>query len=74
MKPAHNPVYKKGDRNVFCPHYGGCLDYAIEESWQYWNCCECLERTNYAARPEFQLRSSDAIDYFDAPVVIHKGA
>ena len=74
MKPAHNPKHEKGDRNVFCPHYGDCLDYAIEVSWQYWNCGDCRERANQAGMPDFQFRSNDAIDFFDMPLEIHRGA
>ena len=70
MKPAHNPKHEKGDRNVYCPYYGDCLDYAIEVSWQYWNCGECLEKANQAAMPDFQFRSSDTIDYLDIPLEI----
>ena len=73
MKPAHNPKHEKGDRNVYCPYYGDCLDYAIEVSWQYWNCSGCIERTNHAARPDFQFRSNDAIDFFDMPLEIRRG-
>ena len=74
MKPGLNPVHQKGDRNIYCPHYGACLDYAIEVAWQYWNCSDCNERKNHAARPDFRFRSGDTIDYFDVTLELHKGA
>ena len=72
MKPRYNPVSKKGDRNVFCPHYGDCLDYAIEKAWENWGCCDCQERLNQAARPEFRFTVNDSIDCFDLPMEIYK--
>lgn len=30
-------------RNVFCKHYGVCLDHAIERNWQGFSCEECRE-------------------------------
>ena len=74
MKPGLNPVHQKGDRNVYCPYYGDCLDYAIEVAWQYWNCGDCIERTNHAARPDFRFRSGDTIDYFDVTLELYKEA
>jgi hypothetical protein len=73
MKPRLNPVHQKGDRNIYCPHYGDCLDYAIEVSWEYWNCGDCHERGNQAAMPDFRFRSDDAVDFFDMPLEIHGG-
>jgi hypothetical protein len=41
METAKKPIEKYGRRNVFCPHYGTCLDYAISQSWDVWGCGEC---------------------------------
>lgn len=70
MKSKCNPAHKKADRNVFCPHYGDCLDYAIEKAWGYWGCKDCKQRFNEAARPEFRFTVNDAIEYFELPLEI----
>ena len=41
METAKKPIERLGRRNVFCPHYGTCLDYAISQSWDVWGCGEC---------------------------------
>ena len=28
-------------RNHLCPHYGMCLDYAVDMNWRSWSCKEC---------------------------------
>jgi hypothetical protein len=41
MDQKANPIPKRGDRNVCCPFYNDCLDYAVKGSWQTWNCSQC---------------------------------
>ena len=65
MNPKCNPIHKKGDRNVFCPYYGNCLNYAIEKSWGYWDCCDCVYQFNEEGRPELQLTASGTIAYYE---------
>ncbi len=36
-----NPIHEKGYRNVLCPDYRTCLDYAAKSNWQYWSCLDC---------------------------------
>ncbi len=35
---------KKGRRNVYCPHYTGCLDLAIIKNWFGFSCARCSWR------------------------------
>jgi len=72
MNPKCNPVYIKGNRNVFCPYYGGCLDYAIEKSWTYWDCGEYQDRLTQGARLETPLTVGDSIAYYDLPLEIYR--
>jgi hypothetical protein len=44
MVPKGNPIPAKGERNIFCPFYNGCLDYAIKDLWDAWNCSQCHYR------------------------------
>ena len=65
-----NPVHEEGNRNVLCPYYGDCLDYAIEKSWVYWDCGDCQHRLSEGARLETPLTVGDSIPYYDLPLEI----
>ena len=41
MKMTPSPIGKKGERNIYCPNYGDCLDHAVENKWRAWSCAEC---------------------------------
>ncbi|MBL7180392.1 MAG: hypothetical protein ABIK98_09470 [Pseudomonadota bacterium] len=41
MQPHSNPLCVQGKKNVFCPYYGECLDYACKKGWEYWACLDC---------------------------------
>ncbi len=61
MQPQSNPVHAKGKKNVFCPYYGGCLNYACENYWEYWSCLDCEHRRDKASVTDipFSLQNSD---------------
>ena len=73
MNPKRSPIHKKRNRNVLCPYYGDCLDYAIENSWAYWGCSDCEHRLSQGGRPETQLTvDDDSIAYYDLPLEIYR--
>lgn len=72
MNSTYNPIHKKGERNVFCPYYGDCLNYVIEMSWNYWDCCDCQHRLNEGAREEIQFTTSDSIAFYDLPLEVYR--
>ena len=41
MELNANPIPARGERNIFCPFYNGCLDYAVRDCWETWNCSKC---------------------------------
>jgi hypothetical protein len=41
MSPHTNPICEKGEKNVFCPYYGDCLNLASKQYWHYWSCRKC---------------------------------
>ena len=41
MNPEANPVRQKGKRNLWCGHYGSCLDNAARKLWRDWDCSQC---------------------------------
>ena len=44
MNPRPKPIHRLGDRNIFCPYYRNCLDYAVKCSWTSWDCSQCPYR------------------------------
>ena len=36
-------------RNLFCDHYDGCLDEAVNKRWTSWTCARCML---FAVRPK----------------------
>lgn len=64
MRKKRRPHYKQGDRNVFCPHYGDCLDEAVKKAWDYWNCSECPLRFHEAPSADILTSVNDTIPYF----------
>ncbi|MBL7180390.1 MAG: hypothetical protein ABIK98_09455 [Pseudomonadota bacterium] len=44
MQPHSNPMRVQGEKNVFCPYYGECLNHACKKGWEYWTCLDCEHR------------------------------
>jgi hypothetical protein len=65
MTEKPKPMHRTGDRNDFCPFYGDCLDFAVKNSWEDWDCSECPYKTRDDARPEIQLTISGTIPYYE---------
>jgi hypothetical protein len=62
-----NPVFKKGDRNLFCPHYCECLDYAILKSWEYWACFDCAMKKQALVLDDYPATNSETVLYHTLP-------
>lgn len=62
-----SPSHKKGERNIFCPYYCTCLDYAISKSWDYWACFECRFKEKRQYGEEYPYTNSDQILYHSLP-------
>jgi hypothetical protein len=65
MNRACKPLQRKGERNVFCPFYKGCLDHAVRHSWPYWDCGDCQYKLDQRARPEMKLMVGHSVEYYD---------
>lgn len=71
MDQQANPTPKRGDRNIYCPFYSECLDYAVEYSWQSWNCSHCAHNETRAL-PEWEceMHSNEPGDDMPSPVFL----
>ena len=74
MDHDQNPVHTKGDRNVFCPYYRSCLDYAVELQCEYWACLDCQHTQKEVLVTDVLLLPVDADPYYSVPMSFHKRA
>jgi hypothetical protein len=73
MEPKSNPVPEKGERNIYCPFYNGCLDYVISRSWQGWNCSRCQYKVVKQSIRGSICAFNDAEPYYDLPIDLVRG-
>lgn len=74
MGHNQNPVYTKGDRNVLCPYYRNCLDYAVELQWEYWACLDCQHKEDETFLIDVLHFPVDIDPYYSFPMSSHKRA
>jgi hypothetical protein len=67
MVPKANPIPTKGERNIYCPFYNSCLDYAIRDSWETWNCSQCPHRIIKQVISEFEYEINEIDPDYDLP-------
>jgi hypothetical protein len=68
MNTNCNPIRRlRGERNVFCTHYRGCLDHAIIKSWPSWDCTQCVFQTDQGDDPELSTVVNHTIAYYELP-------
>ena len=72
MDPKANPIHEQGERNIFCPYYSNCLDYAVKRSWQSWNCSQCPNKLVQSI-PECEYGVDDTDLYYDLPPNVERG-
>jgi len=65
MEPKVNPIRKQGERNIYCPFYNECLDYAVKHFWQSWSCSECPHRS-IQSLTQCEYIINDADPYHDS--------
>jgi hypothetical protein len=65
MDQKANPMPKQGERNIYCPYYNDCLDYAVRASWQTWDCSQCLHKLIKESITEYELNNTEP--YYDLP-------
>jgi hypothetical protein len=69
MDQQANPIPKRGDRNLYCPFYSACLDYAVKYSWPSWNCSQCVHNKERAL-PEGECEMHSSEPGYDVPATV----
>lgn len=72
MVQKQNPVYTKGDRNVFCPYYRSCLDHACNNHWKYWACMDCQHKEKQEEVVDVLLLPVSDDPYYSISPVLYK--
>ena len=71
MNQKANPIQEPGERNVYCPNYNDCLDYAVSSSWKVWNCSQCPYKLIKQSISEYAFDSADT--FYDLPLNVSRG-
>jgi len=74
MDHNQNPIHTKGDRNIFCPYYRNCLDYAVELRWKYWACLDCQHKKRGDFLTDVLLLPMDTGPYYSLSPSVYKKA
>jgi hypothetical protein len=61
------PVRKPGERNIFCPYYDDCLNFAVKRHWQYFDCSQCPSKMVKQAIMNTESMSNDGIIIYELP-------
>jgi len=71
MDQKANPIPESGERNIYCPIYNDCLDYAVSSSWLTWNCSQCPYKLTKQSISEYVLDGTDS--FYDLPLSVSGG-
>jgi hypothetical protein len=72
MEIKVKPIPERGERNIYCPSYSDCLDYAVECSWKSWSCSECPHKATRQSVTEWDYTRNDAPPFHDLPSPISR--
>jgi len=64
MDGTKRPIEERGRRNVYCPHYGACLDHAVSQAWDVWRCGKCQYRSVKEPREEIFYGNEGTVAYY----------
>lgn len=64
MKKYNPTKTDRGERNLFCSHYSNCLDYAIKEGWNSWDCSRCALKYHRVDKEALSI-CTEEIPYYE---------
>ena len=67
MYSKAKPICGPGSRNVHCPHYGACLDYAVKHVSEYWNCRNCPHKLKQESMTETECALDGSVLHYRLP-------
>jgi hypothetical protein len=72
MNSEANPLPTQGERNIFCPLYGCCLDQAARRAWPTWACSQCPNMSLTQPLCESEIPMNNAVSYYELPPKIDR--
>ncbi len=73
MEMKGNPQNRRGKRNIFCPLYNGCLDYAVQSSWNGWSCSRCSYKSVTEPPHEYGYGTIDSAFSYEMQFSVEMG-
>ena len=65
MDASANPIPRLGERNLYCPYYDACLDYAVKNRWQSWNCFQCPNKSIQETITVYECKGDNSDLYYN---------
>ena len=62
--PPINPIHSSGKKNIFCPHYRTCLNHAVKNTWDSWECDNCVYKSIKEPLKDIQILIHDDSPYY----------
>jgi hypothetical protein len=72
MKQNQNPIHRKGDKNIICPHYRDCLGHAAKNHWKSWSCIDCHYKLASKSYTDMLVVGREATMSYNVPQKICK--
>ena len=72
MSSKANPLHRPGRKNIHCPFYAACLDYAADRFWECWDCSECPHRATYNNEPDMEFTVDESMLFHSVPTGVYK--
>ena len=72
MNQKPNPLNRLGRKNIHCPQYGDCLDYAADRYWEHWDCAECFQKTTRQVVTEVEYTTEEIDVFFHLPARVYR--
>jgi len=71
MDQKAKPIPEPRARNIYCPFYNDCLNYAVSCSSQACKCSQCPYKLIKQSIAEYMLDSKDS--FYDLPLNVRGG-
>ena len=72
MEIKGHPIPRRGERNIFCPYYGDCLDYAVRTEWYAWNCSRCPYKSTIQSFHQYDFPTRGTAFGYELPSGLEK--
>ena len=72
MNQKPNPLNRLGRKNIHCPQYGDCLDYAADRYWDYWDCAECSHKATRQPFTDIECTTEEIDVFFHLPARVYR--